>query len=219
MFDHSAAGNAGLTRATMETWPWPDPSAYRNADQAIAASRMTDAARTASASCSFTPTRCARKIQASQLVQPAAGPHLRRAEEAARRQPGARDRHPAQEVHSRSDPHADHRRHQSCATLPQLPKVLTQGGMGARSTAITSIRQTIDGTTNGSGTVQWHMDAQTEHVKRSGRPGSNFAQWALLQCPVFEVFFGGARGGGKTDGMLGDWMLHANQLRRAMPPG
>jgi hypothetical protein len=23
---------------------------------------------------------------------------------------------------------------------------------------------------------------------------------ALLACPVFEVFFGGARGGGKTDG-------------------
>jgi hypothetical protein len=28
-------------------------------------------------------------------------------------------------------------------------------------------------------------------------------QTALLACPVFEVFFGGARGGGKTDGMLG----------------
>ena len=26
-------------------------------------------------------------------------------------------------------------------------------------------------------------------------------QTALLACPVFEVFFGGARGGGKTDGM------------------
>lgn len=33
-------------------------------------------------------------------------------------------------------------------------------------------------------------------------------QTALLQCPVFEVFYGGARGGGKTDGSLGDWMLH-----------
>ena len=30
-------------------------------------------------------------------------------------------------------------------------------------------------------------------------------QTALLACPVFEVFFGGARGGGKTDGMLGEW--------------
>src|SRR5215475_6188585 len=33
-------------------------------------------------------------------------------------------------------------------------------------------------------------------------PKGNPAQFALLQCPVFEVFFGGARGGGKTDGMM-----------------
>ena len=33
-------------------------------------------------------------------------------------------------------------------------------------------------------------------------------QEALLACPVFEVFFGGARGGGKTDGMLGEWVSH-----------
>lgn len=35
-------------------------------------------------------------------------------------------------------------------------------------------------------------------------------QTALLSCPVFEVFFGGARGGGKTDGMLGEWASHAD---------
>ena len=34
-------------------------------------------------------------------------------------------------------------------------------------------------------------------------------QRLLLQCGVFEVFFGGARGGGKTDGMLGEWGQHA----------
>lgn len=34
-------------------------------------------------------------------------------------------------------------------------------------------------------------------------------QTALLACSVFEVFYGGARGGGKTDGMLGDWASHA----------
>jgi len=34
-------------------------------------------------------------------------------------------------------------------------------------------------------------------------------QTALLACPIFEVFFGGARGGGKTDGMLGDFASHA----------
>lgn len=33
-------------------------------------------------------------------------------------------------------------------------------------------------------------------------------QTALLACPIFEVFFGGARGGGKTDGMLGEWVSH-----------
>lgn len=36
-------------------------------------------------------------------------------------------------------------------------------------------------------------------------------QTALIQCPVFEVFFGGARGGGKTDAMLGEWVFHAAQ--------
>lgn len=36
-------------------------------------------------------------------------------------------------------------------------------------------------------------------------------QTALLECPVFEVFYGGARGGGKTDGSLGDWMQHQAQ--------
>jgi Terminase large subunit, T4likevirus-type, N-terminal len=34
-------------------------------------------------------------------------------------------------------------------------------------------------------------------------------QRALIACPVFEVFFGGARGGGKTDGVLGDFLEHA----------
>jgi hypothetical protein len=35
-------------------------------------------------------------------------------------------------------------------------------------------------------------------------------QTALRACPVFEVFFGGARGGGKTDGTLGEWASHAD---------
>jgi hypothetical protein len=29
-----------------------------------------------------------------------------------------------------------------------------------------------------------------------------------VTCPVREVFYGGARGGGKTDGSLGDWLEH-----------
>lgn len=39
------------------------------------------------------------------------------------------------------------------------------------------------------------------------RPQSG-PQKALIDCPVFEVFYGGARGGGKTDGSLGEWGLH-----------
>ena len=30
---------------------------------------------------------------------------------------------------------------------------------------------------------------------------------ALVECPAKEVFFGGTRGGGKTDGVLGKWAL------------
>lgn len=33
-------------------------------------------------------------------------------------------------------------------------------------------------------------------------------QTALLQCPMAEIFYGGARGGGKTDGLLGHWLAH-----------
>ena len=34
-------------------------------------------------------------------------------------------------------------------------------------------------------------------------------QHAFVTCPVFEVVYGGARGGGKTDASLGDFALHA----------
>lgn len=34
-------------------------------------------------------------------------------------------------------------------------------------------------------------------------------QSALLSCPVFEVFYGGARGGGKTESSIGDWLQHS----------
>jgi len=34
----------------------------------------------------------------------------------------------------------------------------------------------------------------------------------LIECPVPEIFYGGARGGGKTDAMIGgDWPLHAQR--------
>lgn len=40
-------------------------------------------------------------------------------------------------------------------------------------------------------------------------------QTALLQCPVFEVFYGGARGGGKTESSIGDWLEHSAQYGEA----
>jgi len=40
----------------------------------------------------------------------------------------------------------------------------------------------------------------------SPQPGP---QTALLECPVFEVFYGGARGGGKTESSIGDWLQHS----------
>lgn len=36
-------------------------------------------------------------------------------------------------------------------------------------------------------------------------------QTALLECKVEDIFYGGARGGGKTDGLLGDFLAHAGR--------
>lgn len=36
-------------------------------------------------------------------------------------------------------------------------------------------------------------------------------QSRLITCPAYEVMFGGARGGGKTDAMLGEWAIHADR--------
>lgn len=46
-------------------------------------------------------------------------------------------------------------------------------------------------------------------------PNPASPQVALLECPVFEVFFGGARGGGKTEGSIGDWLQHAGTYGEA----
>lgn len=35
----------------------------------------------------------------------------------------------------------------------------------------------------------------------------------LISCPVFETLFGGARGGGKSDGVLGEWAAHADEYK------
>lgn len=46
----------------------------------------------------------------------------------------------------------------------------------------------------------------------SPQPGP---QTALLECPVFEIFYGGARGGGKTESSIGDWLQHSAQYGEA----
>lgn len=40
-------------------------------------------------------------------------------------------------------------------------------------------------------------------------------QTLLISCPVFEVFFGGARGGGKTESSIGDWLDHSSRYGEA----
>jgi hypothetical protein len=51
-------------------------------------------------------------------------------------------------------------------------------------------------------------------------------QRLLLSCPVQDIMFGGARGGGKTDGLIGEWLSHADRhgryarglfIRRSLP--
>ncbi|UOF76900.1 large subunit terminase [Bacteriophage sp.] len=48
--------------------------------------------------------------------------------------------------------------------------------------------------------------AKGERIIFEPNPGP---QTALLSCPIEEIFYGGARGGGKTYGFLGDWLAHA----------
>jgi hypothetical protein len=40
-------------------------------------------------------------------------------------------------------------------------------------------------------------------------------QYALVECPVPEIMFGGARGGGKTDGVLGKYALKAARYKES----
>ncbi len=57
----------------------------------------------------------------------------------------------------------------------------------------------------------------------SPQPGP---QTALLTCPIEDILYGGARGGGKTDGFLGKWLMRSQVygghckglfVRRSMP--
>ena len=61
------------------------------------------------------------------------------------------------------------------------------------------------------------------HLVWAPQPGP---QMDLLRCPVPDILYGGSRGGGKTDALLGDWAAHAGRsggrargimIRRTMP--
>ena len=49
----------------------------------------------------------------------------------------------------------------------------------------------------------------TQQVIWSPQPGP---QTDLLRCPVSEVMYGGARGGGKSEGCIGDWLAHSDEF-------
>lgn len=48
---------------------------------------------------------------------------------------------------------------------------------------------------------------EPEAVQQIWKP--TYKQHIFITCPIEDVLFGGARGGGKSDGLLGDWMCHA----------
>lgn len=54
-------------------------------------------------------------------------------------------------------------------------------------------------------------DPPDERVSRPLWQPQAGPQTALVTCPVFDVLYGGSRGGGKTDGLLGDWVSHSNR--------
>ena len=122
---------------------------------------------------------------------------------------------PAQEDHSRPDPHRNRGRPQR-ALCCRASEGADARGMGRQEYGSNHLdlkalpvsdrqeRQRIGAMKLSTST--------TSSSGSSGRPDANWAQWALLECPIFEVFFGGARGGGKTDGALGEFMVHADAL-------
>jgi len=64
--------------------------------------------------------------------------------------------------------------------------------------AICSTADTVDLVQAISGPVVW-------------RPQKG-PQTSLVACPVTDVLYGGARGGGKTDGLLGEWLIHEKRV-------
>lgn len=58
------------------------------------------------------------------------------------------------------------------------------------------------------------LDAHVAHDRDHGWSPQHGPQHDLCDCPFPEVFFGGARGGGKTDGVLGKWALKERRYGR-----
>jgi len=58
------------------------------------------------------------------------------------------------------------------------------------------------------GTVSESPQVARGRIVWAPQPGP---QTLLLQCPVEDVLFGGARGGGKSDALLGDWASHSGK--------
>jgi hypothetical protein len=52
-----------------------------------------------------------------------------------------------------------------------------------------------------------YVEAERAEAVVAWEPRSH-PQAAFIACPVFEIFFGGARGSLKTDSALGDWISH-----------
>lgn len=50
--------------------------------------------------------------------------------------------------------------------------------------------------------------SDTKQTAWEPQPGP---QTAFVECPLLECFFGGARGGGKSDAVLGEWAIHADR--------
>lgn len=57
-------------------------------------------------------------------------------------------------------------------------------------------------------TLPSHLADAAQTVLWAPQPGP---QTLLIECPCNEVFYGGARGGGKTESSIGDWLIHQAQ--------
>lgn len=56
------------------------------------------------------------------------------------------------------------------------------------------------------------QDVCNVHIAWAPQPGP---QTAFVNCPMFEVVYGGARGGGKTDASLGEFIIHQDRWKAA----